>query len=156
MPAIFESHQDGHLISTNKQLLDVDVIHHFLSEIAYWSPGVAREVVERAIEHSLCFGVYKLDNEQLRQVGFARAVTDFATFAWLADVFILPAEQGHGLGKWLVETVLSHPDLRQLRRIMLATQDAHGLYKQYGFKTLETPENTLLLRPTATTDHRQE
>ncbi len=153
MPAIFESHQDGLLISTNKQLLDLDTIHRFLSEEAYWSPDIARKKVERAIKHSLCFGVYKLENDQLRQVGFARAVSDFATFAWLADVFILPEYQGHGLGKWLVKTILSHPDLRQLRRIMLATQDAHGLYKQAGFTSLESPENMLMLRPAALADH---
>jgi GNAT superfamily N-acetyltransferase len=118
-----------YLISTAPERLDLDVIHRFLSEESYWAPGVEREVVARSIENSLCFGLYHGDV----QVGFARVVTDRAAFAWLADVFVLPAHRGRGLGKWLVETVLAHPDLRGLRRFMLGTADAHSLYERYGF-----------------------
>jgi GNAT superfamily N-acetyltransferase len=116
-------------IDTDPALLDLDVLHRFLSEEAYWSPGVPREVVERSIERSLNFGLYR----DGAQVGFARVVTDRATFAWLADVFVLEEHRGAGLGKWLVETVLTHPDLRDLRRWILGTADAHGLYERFGF-----------------------
>jgi GNAT superfamily N-acetyltransferase len=116
-------------IDTDPDRLDLDVIHRFLSQEAYWSPGVARDVVERSIEHSINFGLYRDDE----QVGFARVVTDRATFAWLADVFVLDGQRRDGLGKWLVETVLSHPDLGGLRRWMLGTEDAHGLYERFGF-----------------------
>jgi GNAT superfamily N-acetyltransferase len=119
-------------ISTDRSRLDVDRIHRFLSTEAYWSPGVAREVVERSIDNSLCFGVYLGDE----QVGFARAVTDRATFAWLADVYIEAPHRGHGLGKRLVAEILDHPELRGLRRWMLGTADAHGLYRQFGFSAL--------------------
>jgi len=124
--------RDSFVISTDRDRLDLDVIHKFLSEEAYWSPGVPRERVERSIEHSICFGLY----EGAHQIGFARAVTDHAAFAWLADVFVLPGHRGKGLGVWLVETVLSHPDLRQLR-LMLGTADAHTLYERYGFRPPE-------------------
>jgi GNAT superfamily N-acetyltransferase len=117
------------VIDTDPGLLDLDLIHRFLSEEAYWSPGVPRDVVAHSIEHSLNFGLYR-DGEQ---VGFARVVTDRATFAWLADVFVLDGHRRDGLGKWLVETVLSHPDLDGLRRWILGTADAHGLYERFGF-----------------------
>lgn len=116
-------------ISTDPARLDLELVHRFLSEEAYWSPGVAREVVVRSIECSLPFGLYRSDE----QVGFARVVTDYATFAWLADVFVLDGHRGRGLGKWLVETVLAHPDLSTLRRWLLATADAHELYTRFGF-----------------------
>ncbi len=116
-------------ISTEVERLDVDLIHRFLSEESYWARGRAREVTQRAIDHSICFGAY-VDG---RQVGFARVVTDRATFAWLADVFILDDYRGRGYGKTLVAAVLNHPDLRGLRRWLLATKDAHGLYAPYGF-----------------------
>jgi GNAT superfamily N-acetyltransferase len=119
-----------YLISTDPDRLDLELTHRYLSEEAYWSPGVAREVVERSIEHSLNFGLYR-GNEQ---VGFARVVTDYATFAWLADVFVLESHRSRGLGKWLVETVLSEPRLGSLRRWILATADAHGLYEGFGFR----------------------
>ena len=122
--------RDGYEISTDPARLDLDLIHRFLSEEAYWSPGVPREVVERSIDGSLNFGLY-LGAEQ---VGFARVVTDYATIAWLADVFVVDAYRGHGLGRWLVETVLGHPDLQGMRRWILGTADAHGLYERYGFK----------------------
>ena len=116
-------------ISTDPARLDVDVIHRFLAEESYWARGRTREVVERTIAHSLCFGVYLEE----RQVGYARVVTDFATFAWLADVFILDEFRGRGYGKVLVQAVVDHPDLQGLGRILLATKDAHGLYAQFGF-----------------------
>jgi GNAT superfamily N-acetyltransferase len=130
----------GYEISTDPARLDLDVIHRFLSEDAYWSPGVARDVVERALANSLCFGLFAPDGGQ---AGFARAVTDRATFAYLADVFVLPAHRGRGLGVWLVETMLAHPDLQGLRRIELATVDAHGLYERFGFRPLARVERFL-------------
>jgi GNAT superfamily N-acetyltransferase len=120
-------------ISTDPARLDLDLTHRFLSEEAYWSPGVPRDVVERAIDGSIVFGIY----HDGRQVGMARVVSDKATFAWLCDVFVVPVERGHGLGKWLMECVKSHPDLQGLRRWMLATSDAHGLYAQYGFTPVD-------------------
>jgi N-acetylglutamate synthase-like GNAT family acetyltransferase len=122
-----------YLISTDRKPLDLDVVHRFLSEEAYWSRGVSRELVERSIENSLCFGLYGPGG----QIGFARVVTDRAVFAWLADVFVLPPHRGEGLGKWLVETVLAHPDLDGLRRFMLGTADAHSLYERYGFRPVD-------------------
>jgi GNAT superfamily N-acetyltransferase len=119
-----------YVISTDPARLDLAAIHAYLSEEAYWSPGVPREVVERSIEHSLNFGLYLGEV----QAGFARVVTDHATFAWLADVFVLPEHRGAGLGKWLVATAVAHPELRGLRRWILATGDAHELYARFGFE----------------------
>jgi GNAT superfamily N-acetyltransferase len=116
-------------ISTDPDRLDVGLIHHWLSEQSYWAQGVPLHIVQRAVENSLSFGVY-LDGAQ---VGFARVVTDRATFAWLADVFVAEAHRGRGYGKTLVQAVIEHPELQNLRRILLATRDAHGLYAQYGF-----------------------
>jgi len=128
----------GHfLISTDPALLQDDAIYNFLSKESYWAWGRALEVVKTSLENSLCFGVYS----DGMQVGFARVVTDYATFAWLCDVFILPEQRGHGLGKWLVECVVAHPALTKLKRMILATQDAHELYRLYGdFETLPNPE----------------
>ena len=128
-----DRHRGDYTISTDPARLDLDVVHRFLSEEAYWSPGVARGVVERSIRNSLCFGLYHGRD----QVGFARVVTDRAAFAYLADVFVLPAHRGSGLGKWLIETVLAHPDLQNLRRIFLGTADAHALYERYGFRPVD-------------------
>jgi N-acetylglutamate synthase-like GNAT family acetyltransferase len=122
-------------ISTDTNRLDVAVIHKFLTEESYWSRGIARPVVERAIRNSLCFGVY----HHTAQVGFARAVTDGATFALLSDVFILEAHRGKGLSKWLMRCVVEHEDLQGLRRLLLLTSDAHGLYRQFGFQELGNP-----------------
>lgn len=122
-------------ISTDTDRLDVEVIHKFLAEDAYWSPGIPRSTVVRGIANSLCFGVYHRE----AQVGFARVVTDKATFALLADVFILKAHRGKGLSKWLMRCVVEHDDLQGLRRFLLLTSDAHGLYSQFGFKELGSP-----------------
>ena len=132
-------------ISTSRDELDVDMIHRFLSQEAYWSRGIPRATVERAIAGSLCFGGY-LDG--VGQVAFARAATDGATFAYLADVFVLPAWQGRGLGKRLMDAVMAHPQLQGLRRFMLATSDAHGLYAGYGFAAPPRPQTLMeILRP---------
>jgi GNAT superfamily N-acetyltransferase len=123
-----ELRRDGYLISTDPARLDREAIWRFL-RTTYWSPGVARDVVERGIENSLVFGLYSADGEQ---AGFARVVTDYARFAWLADVFVLEGHRGSGLGVWLVETAVGHPQLAGLR-FVLATADAHGLYERFGF-----------------------
>jgi GNAT superfamily N-acetyltransferase len=137
------SQLDGYEISTDPALLDVDVIHAFLTQ-SYWSPGIPHSVVERAIGNSLCFGLYR----GAEQAGFARVVTDKATFAYLADVFILEAHRGKGLSKWLVQAVMAHEDLQGLRRFLLGTRDAHGLYKQFGFGELAYPSNMMeILKP---------
>ena len=120
---------DGYEISTDQDRLDVEVVFRFLSEESYWSPGIPRAVVERSINNSLCFGVYHGE----AQVGFARIVTDRATFALVADVFIVELHRGKGLSKWLMLEVMAHPDLQGLRRLLLLTSDAHSLYAQFGF-----------------------
>ncbi|WP_133645895.1 GNAT family N-acetyltransferase [Paraburkholderia flava] len=122
-------------ISTDRDRLNVEVIHRFLAEESYWSIGIPRATVERAIEHSLCFGVYHRDD----QVGFARVVTDQSTFALLADLFILEPHRGKGLSKQLMQCVIDHEDLQGLRRWLLLTSDAHELYRQYGFAELGNP-----------------
>jgi GNAT superfamily N-acetyltransferase len=130
-----EWRREGYLVSTDPGRLNLGVIHSFLKG-SYWARGMPLEVVGRSVENSLCFGLYRGEE----QVGFARVVTDRATFAYLADVFVLEGYRGRGLGKWLMEVVLSPPDLRDLRRWMLATADAHGLYRGYGFRELGSPE----------------
>jgi GNAT superfamily N-acetyltransferase len=137
------SASEGYLISTDRARLDIDAIHAFLNRESYWARGVERERVERSIAGSLCFGAYRDDV----QVGFARVVTDRATFAWLADVFVVAAERGRGVGKLLVEAVVDHPDVRPVRRILLATADAHGLYERYGFGPLERTERFMAVEP---------
>jgi GNAT superfamily N-acetyltransferase len=124
----------GYEISTDTARLDIDVIHDFLAH-SYWSPGIPRATVERSLENSLCFGVYQGG----AQIGLARVVTDKATFALLADVFILEPHRGKGLSKWLMRCVIGHEDLQGLRRLLLLTSDAHGLYSQFGFKELGSP-----------------
>jgi GNAT superfamily N-acetyltransferase len=123
------------LISTDSALLDLPLLHDFLANRSYWATGRPLSVVQRGIEHSICFGLY----EQGRQVGFARVVTDRATFAWLCDVFVLEAYRGRGLSKWLIECVMAYPALQGLRRFLLVTRDAHGLYSRYGFTPLADP-----------------
>ncbi len=125
-----------HTISTDDALLDIAVIHDFIANQSYWGQGRTVETVQRALDNSLNFGLYT----GKRQIGFARVVTDYATFAWVADVFILEAHRGQGLSKWLMETILEHPELQQFRRWVLATKDAQGLYRQFGFHELKRPE----------------
>jgi GNAT superfamily N-acetyltransferase len=131
--------QGAYTISADDQLLDLHVIHDFISNQSYWGQGRALAVVQRALDNSLNFGLYK----DAQQIGFARVVTDYATFAWVADVFILPAHRGRGLSKWLMEVILSHPELQGFRRWVLATKDAHGLYERFGFIPLHRPERWL-------------
>jgi GNAT superfamily N-acetyltransferase len=134
---IYESRRGNFLISTDPSMLQINVIHHFLSVDSYWAQGRSIETVAASIQHSLCFGVYAAD----QQVGFARVVTDYTTFAWLCDVFIQEDQRGQGLGKWLIQTLVAHPDLISIKRILLATRDAHELYRRYGdFKPLPEPE----------------
>jgi GNAT superfamily N-acetyltransferase len=124
-----------YLISTDESRLNVELVQEFLKS-SYWTSGIPVEIVRRSIENSLVFGVYADDE----QVGFARVVTDYATFAYLADVFVLEAHRGRGLGKWMMQVITSHPRLQGFRRWMLATRDAHELYRKYGFAELERPE----------------
>lgn len=123
-------------ISTDKARLDLILIHDFLSYHSYWAMGRSLETIKRSIEHSLSFGIYKGEY----QVGFARVVTDYATFAWIADVFILDSFRGQGLGTWLMEVIISHPELQGFRRWTLSTKDAHELYRKFGFTELMRPE----------------
>lgn len=137
----YELHRDAYTLSTNPARLDVPLIHAYLSEQSYWAQGRSLTTVETSIAHSVCFGVYNGG----RQVAFARVVTDYATFAWLCDVFVLESERGQGLGKWLVQSVVAHPDLQGLRRLLLATRDAHDLYRRYGgFELLPNPERWMV------------
>lgn len=129
---INEWRQGDYLISTEIGRLDIGLIHNFLANTSYWAEGRDLEVVRRSIANSLNFGLYS----GKQQVGFARVVTDYATFAWLADVFVLDDYRAKGLGKWLVEAVVSHPQLQGLRRWVLATRDAHELYRRFGFTEL--------------------
>ncbi len=126
---------DEFRVSSDPSKLDFSVIYSFIST-SYWAQGIPRETLQKAIDNSLCFGVYTQDNQQ---VGFARLVTDKATFAYLADVFIDQAYRGKGLSKRLIEAVTMHPEVQGLRRIVLATRDAHGLYQQFGFSPVDAP-----------------
>ncbi len=125
---IEEYHRDSYTISNDPSRLDVTFLHHFLSTSTYWARNRTLDVMRRAVENSLNFGVYCGE----AQIGYARVVTDYATFAWLCDVFIVPDHRKNGLGKWLVGCVVNHPDLKPLRRLLLATRDAHDLYARYG------------------------
>jgi GNAT superfamily N-acetyltransferase len=129
-----------YLVSTDPARLDLDLIHGYLAG-SYWAEGIARDLVARSIENSLCFGVFRGED----QVGFARVVSDYATFAYIGDVFILAQHRGRGLGKFLMECVMKHPELQGLRRWSLVTRDAHGLYKQFGFTALAHPERYMEL-----------
>ncbi|MFI7062125.1 GNAT family N-acetyltransferase [Kribbella sp. NPDC050124] len=133
---------DGFEADDSTERVDVEVVHGFLST-SYWAEGIPREVVERSIAGSLNVGVYDADGAM---VAFARTVTDRATFAWLADVFVVPERRGHGLGKFVVSTLLDHPELTGIRRFMLATADAHELYRSYGFAELEDPSRIMVIR----------
>lgn len=136
----YEARRGGHVVSDDPARLDLALIHGFLAS-SYWAAGIPEETMRRSIAGSLAFGLYRLDDEGGgRQVGFARAVTDRATYAYLADVFVVPDERGQGLGTFLVEAVLAHPDLQGLRRWSLVTRDAHDLYRKFGFVPLAAPE----------------
>ena len=158
--AIVEYRHGEFVISTDPERLSLDVIHGFLTN-CYWAKGIQREVVARSIEHSLCFGVYDesprlardarpFDGAQGKrgapgQVGFARVVSDFATVAYLGDVFVLESYRGRGLSKWLMQCIMQHPALQGLRRWILLTRDSHGLYSQFGFTPLRAPERYMEL-----------
>jgi GNAT superfamily N-acetyltransferase len=129
-------HKKGFSISTDQNLLDFDMIYRYLDQESYWAKGIPADRLRKAIENSFCFGVY----HQQQQVGFARVVTDKATFAYICDVFVLDDYRGQGLSKWLMQTIRAHPDLQGLRRWSLATADAHGLYQQFGFTPITKPE----------------
>ena len=130
--------RDGFRISTEKAELDRSAIHEFLRN-SYWATGIPRELLDRSIENSLCFGLY--DGKRL--VGFARVISDSATFGYLSDVFVVESHRGKGLATWFMETILAHPDLQGIRRWMLATRDAHGLYRKVGFSALSRPERIM-------------
>jgi len=134
-----EFHRDRYLISTDPARLDITAIHDFLTNESYWAKGIQRETVEKAIAHSLCFGVY----EAGQQIGYARVISDYATYGYLDDVYLLESYRGKGLGKWLMECVVSHPELQTLRRFMLATRHAQKFYNQFGFNALKYPDRHL-------------
>ncbi|NIR52251.1 GNAT family N-acetyltransferase [candidate division KSB1 bacterium] len=133
--SIIESKKETYLISTDKNRLDLKLIHGFIA--SHWAKDILFARVKKSVENSLCFGVYEDD----KQIGFARVLTDYARIAYLADVFILESYRGRGLSKWLMECIMAHPDLQDLRKWILATKDAHGLYRKYGFEPLSTPEH---------------
>lgn len=137
MIRLFEHRAGSFRISTDKATLDREAIYAFLGTEAYWCRGIPRAVVERMLDHSLCFGAYDADG---RQAGFARVVTDFGSFAYIADVFVLAPWRGQGLSKALMAAIQAHPDLQGFRRWLLATRDAHTLYAQFGFGPLARPE----------------
>jgi len=138
--------QPGYTVTTDVDSFDFEVIHRYLSEVAYWSLGVPRATVERATRNSLAFGLFEADH----QIGFARLITDLTTFAYLSDVFVLPDYQGKGLGTWFMECVFAHPELEGMRRLMLVTGDAQKLYEKFGFTALANPEQVMEKRPQAT------
>ena len=136
MPEMIETHRDHFTISTDPARLDLDTICDFLKR-AYWANTRPRERTEKALQNSLVFGLY----EGNRQIGLGRVVSDYSVFAYLCDVFIHEDHRAHGLGKWLIQTIMEHPDLKDVRRWMLVTNDAHGLYQQFGFTSIADPEH---------------
>jgi GNAT superfamily N-acetyltransferase len=153
MIAVQRFEQNGYLISTDKLLLDADAIFDYLSNQSYWARGRSMDTVRCTIEHSLCFGLYSKN----KQVGFARVITDYATFGYLADVYILEEHRGKGLSKWMMECIVQHPNLQNLRRFVLATRDAHSLYEKFGFKSLSKPERWMeVFRETETERRKSE
>ena len=133
-----ESVRGEYVISTDRSRIDVAAVHAFLSQ-TYWSPGIPEDVVRRGIAGAICFGIYRGSE----QVGFARVITDQATYAYLSDVYVLESHRGRGLSKWLMEVIMSHPSLQGLRRFALSTRDAHGLYRQFGFEPVASPERQM-------------
>jgi len=138
---VMEYHRGEFMISTSRERLKLDVIHGFLTN-CYWAKGIPRDVVVRSIANSVCFGVY---DGKRAQVGFARVISDFATIAYVGDVFVLEAHRSRGLGKWLMQCITQHPALQNLRRWILTTLDAHGLYSQVGFIPVKAPERYMEL-----------
>ena len=138
---IEEHKKDNYTISTDQSKLDIALIHGFLSE-SYWSKDIPLSIVKKSIHHSLCFGVYNND----KQIGFARVISDYTTFAYLGDVFIIEQERGRGLSKWLMECILKHNELQGLRNFCLMTSDAHSLYERFGFKNLAEPKKFMANR----------
>jgi GNAT superfamily N-acetyltransferase len=136
---IYEEQKDDFLISTDKSKLDIVAVHNYLCNESYWAMDISFDTVKRSIENSFCFGIYKENS----QIGFARLITDYATFAYLADVFVLEAYRGKGLSKWLMDFMLTNPEMKGLRRWLLTTKDAHGLYKQFGFIVHDKPERVM-------------
>ena len=134
----YERVKERLVLTTDRGRLDIALIHGFLKD-AYWAGGIPEEIVSRSIRNSLCFGVY----EGPRQVGFARVISDYATFAYLADVFVVESHRGKGIGTWLMECIMSHPDLQGLRKWHLATRDAHALYRRFGFRPPGKPETQM-------------
>lgn len=133
MSNFFESRKGDYLISTDPGLLNIEIVHTYLSQESYWAKNIPRNVVEKSVANSLCFGMYYLE----KQIGFARLITDKATFAYLADVFIIDEHRKKGLSKWLMEIIQVHPEVQGLRRWMLGTRDAHSLYEQFGWTALD-------------------
>lgn len=138
MHKVYETRQENYLISTDPKKLDAEAIHAFLTT-AYWSLNIPLTVVKKALANSLCFGLY----HDGKQVGLSRVVTDYATYAYLCDVYVLEAHRGKGLGHWMVECIMTHPELQNLRRFTLATRDAHGVYAAFGFTALKAPDRMM-------------
>ena len=163
---IQEFRRADYLVSTDPARLDLDVIHGFLTN-CYWAKGVPRQVVARAIEHSLCFGIYDETSGKVpdgtklatpvaaAQIGFARVITDFATIAYLGDVFVVESHRGRGLSRWMMECIMQHPALQGLRRWILLTRDAHRLYQQFGFTPVKAPERYMELHNAAVYDQER-
>ena len=145
---LYETSKNDFLISTDRSKLNIELIHNYLSNESYWAKNIPIETVKRSIENSFCFGLYKINevtSSTIEQIGFARVMTDHATFGYLADVFILEKYRGQGLSKWLMEEVMNCEVLQGLRSWMLATRDAHSLYEKFGFKVLGNPERFMRL-----------
>jgi len=139
---LIEQFRDDYQLSSDPSKLELDVVFDYLTNDSYWACGRPRDVFDRSIENSLNFGIFYGDN----QIGFARVVTDQATFAWICDVFVLPEHREKGLASWMIESILEHPDLQGLRSYFLATRDAHSLYARFGFKPLEDPSRFMMIR----------
>ncbi len=144
---VYEITQNEFVISTDKSKLNVEVIHNYLCNESYWAKNIPVGIVKKSIEGSCCFGLFVNENAMLKQIGFARVVSDCATFGYLADVFVIEKYRGKGLSKWLMETIMNCPDLQGLRRWLLATKDAHGLYTKFGFSALDKPERIMGFKP---------
>jgi GNAT superfamily N-acetyltransferase len=140
---IVEKEIDGYLFSSDKTKLQLPVIHYYLSKESYWAQNIPLKIVEASIEGSVCFGIYKVGN----QIGYGRVISDKATFGYMADIFVLKEHRGKGLSKNLIEFIISYPEFKHLRRFMLATKDAHELYKKFGFTPLSTPERFMEIKP---------